>query len=292
MNSKALGALLAIVIGAVAGAVRVGFAAGVDSNEVGGVPAVQWLIVAAFVVNWVGFVPSWLKRTEVFFDLTGSLTYVTVTTLGLVLADAVTVTAVVMAVLIYVWAGRLGTFLFRRIRADGKDGRFDQIKTDFAQLAMAWTLQGLWVSLTSIAAWTAITVVGGAESGVLTVVGIVVWLLGFAIEVKADQEKSAFRADPANEGRFISTGLWAWSRHPNYFGEITLWAGMALIALPSLSGWAYVALVSPLFVVVLLTRISGLPMLERRAMKRWGDDPAYQQYVASTPVLVLRPPRG
>lgn len=292
MNSKALGALLATVIAAVAGAGRVGFAAGVDSNEVGGVPAVQWLIVAAFVVNWVGFVPSWLKRTEVFFDLTGSLTYVTVTTLGLVLADAVTVTAVVMAVLIYVWAGRLGTFLFRRIRADGKDGRFDQIKTDFAQLAMAWTLQGLWVSLTSIAAWTAITVVGGAESGVLTVVGIVVWLLGFAIEVKADQEKSAFRADPSNEGRFISTGLWAWSRHPNYFGEITLWVGMALIALPSLSGWAYVALVSPLFVVVLLTRISGLPMLERRAMKRWGDDPAYRQYVASTPVLVLRPPRG
>ena len=291
MNSKALGALLAIVIAPVI-AVVVGFATGVDSNEVGGVPAVLWLIVAAFVVNWVVFVPSWLKRTEVFFDLTGSLTYVTVTTLGLVLADAVTVTAVVMAVLIYVWAGRLGTFLFRRIRADGKDGRFDQIKTDFAQLAMTWTLQGLWVSLTSIAAWTAITVVGGAESGVLTVVGIVVWLLGFAIEVKADQEKSAFRADPSNEGRFISTGLWAWSRHPNYFGEITLWAGMALIALPSLSGWAYVALVSPLFVVVLLTRISGLPMLERRAMKRWGDDPAYRQYVASTPVLVLRPPRG
>lgn len=291
MNSKSLGALLAIVIGPVI-AVVVGFATGVDSNEVGGVPAVLWLIVAAFVVNWVVFVPSWLKRTEVFFDLTGSLTYVTVTTLGLVLADAVTVTAVVMAVLIFVWAGRLGTFLFRRIRADGKDGRFDQIKTDFAQLAMAWTLQGLWVSLTSIAAWTAITVVGGAESGVLTVVGIVVWMLGFAIEVKADQEKSAFRADPANEGRFISTGLWAWSRHPNYFGEITLWAGMALIALPSLSGWAYFALVSPLFVVVLLTRISGLPMLERRAMKRWGDDPAYRQYVASTPVLVLRPPRG
>ena len=291
MNSKSLGALLAIVIGPVI-AVVVGFATGVDSNEVGGVPAVLWLIVAAFAVNWIVFVPSWLKRTEVFFDLTGSLTYVTVTTLGLVLADEVTVTAVVMAVLIYVWAGRLGTFLFRRIRADGKDGRFDQIKTDFAQLAMAWTLQGLWVSLTSIAAWTAITVDGGAESGVLTVVGIVVWLSGFAIEVKADQEKSAFRADPSNEGRFISTGLWAWSRHPNYFGEITLWVGMALIALPSLSGWAYVSLVSPLFVVVLLTRISGLPMLERRAMKRWGDDPAYRQYVASTPVLVLRPPRG
>lgn len=291
MNSKSLGALLAIVIGPVI-AVVVGFATGVDSNEVGGVPAVLWLIVAAFAVNWIVFVPSWLKRTEVFFDLTGSLTYVTVTTLGLVLADEVTVTAVVMAVLIFVWAGRLGTFLFRRIRADGKDGRFDQIKTDFAQLAMTWTLQGLWVSLTSIAAWTAITVVGGAESGVLTFVGIVVWLSGFAIEVKADQEKSAFRADPSNEGRFISTGLWAWSRHPNYFGEITLWAGMALIALPSLSGWAYVALVSPLFVVVLLTRISGLPMLERRATKRWGDDPAYRQYVASTPVLVLRPPRG
>ena len=111
------------------------------------------------------------------------------------------------------------------------------------------------------------------------------------IEVVADGQKSAFKADESNEGRFISTGLWAWSRHPNYFGEIVLWAGVAVMALPVLEGWRFVALASPVFVVILLTRISGVPMLERRGMKEWGDDPAYQAYVATTPVLIPRPPR-
>jgi steroid 5-alpha reductase family enzyme len=107
----------------------------------------------------------------------------------------------------------------------------------------------------------------------------------------ADRQKSAFRSDPANAGRFISSGLWAWSRHPNYFGEIVLWVGVALIALPVLSGWQHVTLVSPLFVYLLLTRISGIPPLERRAEEKWGDDPAYRAYVERTPVLWLRPQR-
>ena len=110
-------------------------------------------------------------------------------------------------------------------------------------------------------------------------------------EVVADTQKSAFKADPANAGRFITTGLWSWSRHPNYFGEITLWTGMAVLALPVLSGWNWVALISPVFVFVLLTRISGIPMLEHRARKRWGDDPAFQAYTANTSVLVPLPPK-
>ena len=100
-----------------------------------------------------------------------------------------------------------------------------------------------------------------------------------------------FRADPANEGRFITTGLWAWSRHPNYFGEILLWAGIALIAFPVLQGAQLATLISPVFVFVLLTRISGVPLLESRGKKRWGDEPAYQEYKARTPVLWPRPPR-
>ncbi len=118
-----------------------------------------------------------------------------------------------------------------------------------------------------------------------------VWLVGFGIEVAADDQKRAFRADPANRGRFITTGLWAWSRHPNYFGEITLWVGVALVALPALSGWQHLTLVSPLFVGLLLTRVSGVPLLEARGQATWGDDPEYRDYVARTPVLVLRPPR-
>ena len=121
--------------------------------------------------------------------------------------------------------------------------------------------------------------------------GIIVWLAGFAIEVIADQQKSAFKNNPENAGRFITSGLWAWSRHPNYFGEIVLWTGIAIIALPVLSGWRWVMLISPVFVVLLLTRVSGIPLLEARARKRWGEDETFQAYTRDTPVLIPRPPR-
>ena len=122
------------------------------------------------------------------------------------------------------------------------------------------------------------------------VIGICLWVLGFAIEVVADQEKKTFRRDNRNDGKFISTGLWAWSRHPNYFGEILLWIGIAVIGLPVLSGWRWVALISPVVVIILLTKISGIPILERRANKQWCEDPSYAEYVKSTPILILKRP--
>jgi len=120
--------------------------------------------------------------------------------------------------------------------------------------------------------------------------GTAIWALGLAVEAIADLQKSRFRALPANRGRFIATGLWAWSRHPNYFGEIVLWIGVALVALPVLRGWQLVTLISPLFVAVLLTRISGVPILERRADETWGGQDEYEAYKRRTPVLIPRPP--
>ena len=124
----------------------------------------------------------------------------------------------------------------------------------------------------------------------LGIIGLCTWIVGFAIEVIADMQKTAFRADPTNAGDFITTGLWAWSRHPNYFGEIMLWTGMAIMVLPALAGFQYLMLISPLFVATLLLGVSGVPMLERRADARWGAQSDYQRYKATTPVLVPRPP--
>ena len=156
---------------------------------------------------------------------------------------------------------------------------------------MTWTLQGLWVLLTLAAALAVITGVERQPIGWIAISGIVVWAAGFSIEVAADRQKSAFKRDPANDGRFITSGLWAWSRHPNYFGEIVLWTGIAIIALPVLSGWRWATLISPVFVTLLLTRVSGIPMLEARADERWGEEEEYREYKANTPVLVPRPPR-
>lgn len=290
MSRSAIAVVASIV--SVAVAALIAWLASADSVDRAGLPALVWCVVAAFGVNWVVYVHSLIRQTEKFFDLTGALTYTSVTALALILGPNNEPTSWIMAGLIWVWAARLGSFLFRRIRADGGvDGRFDRIRANPLRLFETWTLQGLWVSLTALAAWTAITSVDESPFGVLTVIGLVVWVVGFAIEVRADSEKSAFKKDPANDGRFISTGIWAWSRHPNYFGEITLWTGMALIALPAFDGREFVALISPLFVALLLTRISGIPALERRGLKRWGDDPEYQQYLRDVPVLIPRPPK-
>lgn len=246
--------------------------------------------LVAFAIQWVVFVPSYRAQTERWYDLTGSLTYLTVAIGIFLLAERFDARSAVLVVLVSIWALRLGTYLYGRIHKSGSDSRFDEIKPSFTRFLMAWTLQGLWVFLTLAAALAAMTSQSAPPLGPVGWVGIAIWAAGFAIEVIADAQKRAFREDPANKGRFIRSGLWAWSRHPNYFGEIVLWTGIALIALPALSGWQYVTLISPLFVYLLLTRVSGIPILESRADARWGAEPDYQTYKARTPVLFPRPP--
>jgi steroid 5-alpha reductase family enzyme len=276
----------AVVVGAL-----VAWAGSDGSVSVGDVPVFAVCGALAFLINWVAFVPANAAKTEKYYDLTGSITYISVTVIAVLLAGDLDVRAVIAAGMVIIWAVRLGTFLYQRIKEEGKDSRFDDIKTDSLRFLVSWTVQGLWVLLTAAAALAIITSEDHEELGWLAFVGIVVWVVGFGFEVIADRQKSAFKQDPDNEGRFISTGLWAWSRHPNYFGEITLWTGVALMAVEVLSGWRWVVMISPVFVAILLIKISGIPPLERRADDRWGDDADYQKYKAETPVLIPRPPK-
>lgn len=270
-------------------AAAVAWCAGDGAAVVFGLPVPAWCVALAFAVQWVAFVPAYLQQTEKFYDLTGSLTYISVTLFAVAASPPFDARSLLLAFLVTLWAGRLGSFLFRRIRADGKDARFDPIKPSAWRFLVAWTLQGLWVFLTLCAALAAISTEEPAPLGLRDAVGLGVWLAGFAIEVTADRQKSAFRK--RRPGHFIDEGLWAWSRHPNYFGEIVLWVGVAIIASSTLRGWQWVTLVSPVFVYVLLTRISGIPILEKRSDERWGDDPKYQAYKERTPVLAMKPPR-
>lgn len=267
--------------------------AGSDGGQlVAGVPVFALCVAVAFIVQWVVFVPSFQRQTERYFDLTGSLTYIGVAIAAVILSPVRDERSLLLLALVIIWAARLGTFLFRRIRKAGKDDRFDELKPSFVRFLAVWTVQGLWVSLTLAAALAAITTEAREPLGLLALVGLAIWIVGFGIEAIADWQKSRFRADPANKGRYIASGLWAWSRHPNYFGEIVLWVGVAVIALPVLAGLQWLTLVSPVFVALLITRISGVPMLERKADERWGGEPDYESYKARTPVLIPRPPRA
>ena len=253
-----------------------------------GWPAAPTLALGAFVIQWLAFIPARLLQTERFYDLTGSTTYIAVTLGALVAASELTGAQKLIAIMIFIWAGRLGSFLFRRIHAAGGDQRFDEIKVSSSRFFIAWTLQGTWVVMTSCAAVAAILSPEQPPLGFVYIVGALMWVSGFAIEVIADRQKSRFREDPANGGQFICTGLWAHSRHPNYFGEILLWSGITMMAVPYLSGSQWVVVVSPLFVYALLTRISGIPTLAKRGQQLWGEDPAYQAYLSNTPRLFPR----
>ncbi len=274
-----------------------GIFAGANTVEVFNYKAFFLCVVLAMVINWVAFLPSAAAKSDKFYDTTGALTYVSVTVFACWAAistfGSLDTRGMVIAAMVVIWCIRLGSFLFMRIHAmGGTDSRFEKIKVNPARFLVAWTLQGLWVVLTASAALVAITTTQRAPIGVFFFVGAAIWVLGFAFEAIADAQKSKFKSDPANKGKFINVGLWKWSRHPNYFGEITLWTGILIIAIPVLSGLSWLVVISPIFVFLLLTRVSGINLQDAQAKERWGDDPAYQEYRKNTPALFPRPPKG
>jgi len=261
------------------------------STKVGAIPTFTVCAIISYALNYIVFVPSYLARTEHYFDLTGSITTISLIVFAIASQDNPDTRSIMVALMVLVWAVRLGSFLFLRAKETGGDSRFDKIKQYPLSFLSWWSLQALWILVNIACALAVLTTKENEPFDIFAVIGAILWISGFAIEVIADQQKKKYRREAKNKGKFINTGLWAWSRHPNYFGEILLWVGITIVALPVLAGWRWVALISPIFVVVLLTRISGIPILERRAKAQWGNDEHYKIYVKNTPMLLLRPPK-
>jgi steroid 5-alpha reductase family enzyme len=266
--------------------------AGSASGELFGLPLPLFCAVVIFAMQWLAFVPASLARTEHFYDLWGAITYIVCVGIAVFTAapSGTAVRGLLVGSLVVIWAARLGGFLFLRVLTAGGDGRFDKIKTSAPRFLVAWSLQGLWISTTLLAA---LICLGHREPEAMSMVdglGLFLWGIGFAIESIADEQKRRFRNSGSPDG-FISTGLWALSRHPNYFGEILLWTGVAIIASASMAGWGWLGLISPLFVFALLRYGSGIPILEKRSDQRFGHLAAYQKYKGKTPLLILSWPR-
>lgn len=283
MNKQAI--IISLIIATLLG-VLLAFAGSQDGQYTAEIPIFAACVGLAFLLNWIAFVPAFAKQTERFYDLTGSLTYISLVVISLFLSKDLDLRAILLGVLCLVWTIRLGSFLVKRIKRDGKDDRFDSIKPNALRFLNAWTLQALWVVLTSAPVIIAITSIHRTSLGIIGIIGVVIWFIGFGIEVVADMQKSNFKMDQSNQGKFINTGLWSTSRHPNYFGEILLWVGITILAAPALQGWQWIALISPIFVTILLTKVSGIPMLEAKAEKKWGGQADYEKYKKSTPMLI------
>ena len=266
----------------------------VDDNSVSlnGYSAVLYSAAICLGIQWLAWIPASLAESERYYDLTGGLTYLTV--VGFTLwagsqSESPSARELIVSLLVVIWALRLSSFLYLRIHRTGKDGRFDRLKTSPIRFLVPWTIQGLWVFLTMI---VVIVINSQAESapelGIWDAIGLLMWLLGFSIEVIADNQKSAFNANSDNQGKWIDSGLWSYSRHPNYLGEIMLWTGIACFGISCFSGLERVAWVSPIFIYLLLTKISGVPILDRRGLEKWGDQPEYHKYREETPTLLPR----
>ena len=252
---------------------------------------VMQAVMLAFLIQWVAYIPAYIFQTEKFYDLTGSLSYLTIIWFVFFSSNnlsGLNIQNLIVVTLISIWAIRLGTFLFGRIHKDGEDKRFRTIKTSASQFFMTWTLQGMWVSICTMCAITAISSSQGIIANALFYLGLAFFIVGFAIEVVSDQQKSAFRAVPENKEKFITSGLWSKSQHPNYFGEILLWSAIALLSISSLNGTQYLTLISPIFTYVLLVYISGVRMLDDMGNKKWGHLEEYKEYKRNTPTLFLK----
>tara|TARA_B100001287_G_scaffold157901_1_gene132720 strand:- start:154 stop:999 length:846 start_codon:yes stop_codon:yes gene_type:complete len=245
-------------------------------------------VLLAYVIHWIAYIPAYVFQTEKFYDLTGSVTYLSVVWfvfLSTYQSISLNFGNLILVLLISIWTIRLGLFLFMRIHKAGEDKRFRTIKTSASQFFMTFTLSGLWVTLCSMCALVAISSPEGLVMNALTYVGIILFIIGFGIEIVADNQKTAFRSIEANKDSFITSGLWSKSRHPNYFGEVLLWFAIAVISFSSLEGLQLITLISPIFTYILLVYVSGVRMLEDMNDKKWADDEQYKSYKKNTPML-------
>ena len=254
--------------------------------------AVLYCAAICIGIQWVAWIPASVGKTERFYDLTGGLTYLTVVGFSLWAgsqSEPPSLRELIVSLLVVIWSLRLSFFLYLRIHRTGKDGRFDQLKTSPIRFLVPWTLQGLWVFLTMI---VVIVINSQADSApaleIWDYIGLSIWILGFGIETIADNQKTVFNTEPNNQGKWIDSGLWSYSRHPNYLGEIILWTGIAFFGISCFTGLERVAWISPIFIYILLTKVSGTPILDKRALEKWGDDPEYQKYRDNTPALIPR----
>ncbi|MFL3001621.1 MAG: DUF1295 domain-containing protein [Cytophagales bacterium] len=250
-----------------------------------GIPIIYSLWFLIFIIQIIVFIPSFIFKTEHYYDLTGGITFISTIIISYLVKSQVyqfDITSFLLVVFISLWALRLSSFLFFRVKRTGQDVRFIKIKQSFSWFLMTFTIQGLWVFM---CLFPAIIVMSSNQNNFnsFTILGSILWVVGFLIEIIADHQKTQF--NKTNKGSFISKGLWSLSRHPNYFGEFILWLGITVISFPYLGGYQFIALISPLFVYLLLNKVSGVNLLENIAEKRWGDDKKYIEYKNRTPIF-------
>ncbi|MEX0621878.1 MAG: DUF1295 domain-containing protein [Candidatus Woykebacteria bacterium] len=249
-------------------------------------------LILIFFIQTFFFALATIYKTDKFTDLAYGVTFVIIAGLYFLLGPASGPVPVILAFLISLWGIRLAGFLFMRILAVGRDYRFDRVRDDLLKFGGFWLLQVVTIWIILLPTLVILSSSFRFDLNLVSIFGIFIWAVGFLTEVAADQQKAAFRGRPENSGKWIQSGIWKYSRHPNYFGEMLVWWGIFLIALPFLRNWEYLTVISPIFITSLLLFVSGIPPLEKKADERFGSIPEYQNYKSRTSLLIPLPPKS
>lgn len=250
------------------------------------------MLVLSIAINGVFFVIAALLRTDVFTDITYSLTFAVMAAVLFAFAPFRGMLEFAIAGATLLWALRLGGYLFYRILRIKVDHRFDDKRNSFVKFGSFWLLQ-------AISVWAIMLPVYGLLSGgkgatispAALVPGLAVFVAGLAIETVADAQKFAFKSKPESKGEFMSTGVWRYSRHPNYFGEMLVWWGIALPGAFAFRGAEFLFFLGPLYITLLLLFVSGIPILEKEADRKWESREDYREYKRRTSLLIPLPRR-
>ena len=261
-----------------------------NSISINGYPVLLYCVLISFTIHLIIFIPSAIMKNEKFYDFTGMIAYLSIIMFAIqqkyIQIHSIDIYSLVLSLLISIWTLRLGIFLFYRVLKVGEDIRFKDVKNNALKFFVWFSISSLWVSLTTMAAMNVVTSKNYNKDLTLLCIGTIIWIIGFLFEIISDYQKIKFKNNASNKNKFIDSGLWSISRHPNYFGEIILWIGIYIITLPSTSGLEYLGIISPLFVIVLLNKVSGINLLEASADKKWGSSKEYQKYKKITPKLI------
>ena len=230
------------------------------------------LIIIA--VNVAAYIWAYYKQSDHLTDISYSLCFIGLSIYLLLRSGDLSVERLLLAAMVVLWGVRLGGFLFYRINKMGRDYRFDAFRGSWSGFLKFWILQ-------SVSIWIiALPVIIGlsATQPQFLFAGLAIWFMGWIIETVADYQKFRFKSDPIHKDDFISIGLYSKIRHPNYLGEILIWSGIFIYTIPVLSGWSWLAVISPLWLIILLVFISGIPLIDSNAIKKYGNEQAYKDY--------------
>jgi steroid 5-alpha reductase family enzyme len=249
---------------------------------------IEVVVIVIYMTIW--FLIAQARKRNDIADIVWGTGFVVTVICAILFSDGITTRGLVVTFLVVLWGVRLAYHIYSRNRGKSEDPRYMEWRRQWGKQAVirallqVFLLQGLLIVVISLPV-TMIITSGRSPLAVFDLLGVCIWLVGFAFEAVGDYQLAKYKKDPANKGKIMTEGLWRYTRHPNYFGEVTLWWGIYVVALSVPQGWA--TILGPMTITYLILKVSGIPLLE----EKYKDNPEFQAYKKRTSSFLPLPPR-